>query len=561
MWRELRTLLWLQWKLTLSIFRRRESAQSWSRILSLVFRVLQLVFTFPLFILMGAGLAVGLALLSPRAAYEAAMLVNVGFGLIWLLIPASYSQQLMERFEMARLFPHPISFRGIVVGSTLLATLSMTGLWTVPMLLGEVIGLAWHAPVTLPMLVLGAIPLFIMLVLAGRIVEDLFDLVAADRRLRGLLLFLFTLPFLLLYAGQYIIQFTTQNFENVGGVATQLFGPGMLGELSRASGPSEFIEALSPSRFLVWLPPAWPTAAMGLPGQGAWGKGALYLFASVAAVAALFAVHAGVTRRLMEGTTVSIGPERVKVHRVGWRPPGPPELWALFRKDWLYLLRSPLPRRMVMVVPMAAAGMIPAMSALSSEEGAILAPTLLGGFIVVVVGIVINMGITSDYFGAVDREGFAALATSPVDRRYVLISENLVVSVLAVTAFLLVMLVVAALTKRWDQFVLGSLLGVLLQISCAPAYNLAAILGPYRVQLQWQGRQRGSIWALAGLAAAPPVLALMLLPQIFWRPGIPIGILAATAYSVGLYWLTLPPLARLLSRREYEIHRAVTSDE
>jgi len=168
-----------------------------------------------MFILMSGALAVGMILLTPRAAYEVAMMVNTFMFFIWLVLPASYSSQLVERFEMASLFPHPISFRSIVVGSTLMALLTMTGLWTVPLLLGEIVGLAWHQPLALPLILVGTVPTFALLVLSGRIMEDFFDLVAADRRLRALILALFSLPFMLCWVGQYAFQFTTDHFRRL----------------------------------------------------------------------------------------------------------------------------------------------------------------------------------------------------------------------------------------------------------------------------------------------------------------------------------------------------------
>ena len=72
---ELKTLLWLQWKLTRSMFRSRRTGD-WMRIAGMVMRVISLLVTFPFLLLMAVALAVGLILLSPRAAYEVVMIVN-----------------------------------------------------------------------------------------------------------------------------------------------------------------------------------------------------------------------------------------------------------------------------------------------------------------------------------------------------------------------------------------------------------------------------------------------------------------------------------------------------
>ena len=160
MWTELRTLFWLQWKLASRMFRARGTSDT-LRLLQVLFRGLVLLITFPSFVMLGVGLAVGLILLS------------------------------------SSLFPHPVRFRSIVVGSTLMSMLTMTGLWTAPILLGEIVGLAWHQPLALPLIVIGALPTYAFLVLTGRIMDDFFDLVSGDRRLRAWVIGLLSLPFML----------------------------------------------------------------------------------------------------------------------------------------------------------------------------------------------------------------------------------------------------------------------------------------------------------------------------------------------------------------------------
>jgi hypothetical protein len=106
-------------------------------------------------------------------------------------------------------------------------------------------------------------------------------------------------------------------------------------------------------------------------------------------------------------------------------------------------------------------------------------------------------------------------------------------------------------------------LAVCLQIGGSPAYNLAAILGPFRAQLQFSGgRRRGNLWGmLAWIVSAAPVLALTVLPFLYWRPGLPLTLPLGLLYSAGLYVCTLGPLARLLQVREYEVLKAVTHQE
>ncbi len=561
---ELKTLFWLQGKLTLAMFRRK-TAEGWMRIGQMLVVVLQLILTLPMALLMGLALAVGLAMLSPRAAFEVTMLVNAGMGLIWLLLPSSYSGQMVERFEMSRLFPHPISFRGIVVGSTLIATLSITGLWTIPILLGEMVGLAWHAPLSLPLILLGALPTYALLALSGRIMEDLFDLVAGDRRLRNVMLAILVAPFMLLAVIQPILQLVTRNFEDTS-ILDRLIGPEIAERLSQVTGPSEFLEVLSLSRFLRWLPIGWGTAGMGLGGLGEWGQALLFLALALVAVGGLLWVHAGIARRLMQGVAVSIGAERVRSQGLGeTRLPGPPELWTLARKDWIHLFRNPMPRRLLLAFAIMAISMMAPLATTGRGEAPsqILAalPLLVAAFLIFWVNMILNMSLTGDYFGVIDREGLATLALSPVDRRYVILSANLVVGLYMVAVLVVLLPIVAVLSGQWLILPLGLLLGICLQISCAPAYTLAAIIGPFRAQLKFQGRQRGTLWGFVGLLASPPALLLIVLPYIYWRAGLWLTAPVALLYSVAVYALTLGPLARLLQRREHRILEAVTKEE
>ncbi|MBN1313133.1 MAG: hypothetical protein JXB30_17110 [Anaerolineae bacterium] len=576
-WSEIRTLFWLQWKLTIAMFRSTRLSVR-LRLVGCLLQLLTIGVTIPLFTLMGVGVAVGLALLSPRAAYEVATLINTFMLFVWLLLPASQNSQMLERFEMSRLFPFPISTRGIIVGSTLMSMLNMTGIWTAPIILGEVAGLAWHNPIALPVIVLGALPAFALLILSGRIMEDLFDLVAGDRRLRALMLVILTLPFMFCWVGQYAIQEFTDNFSEAPPIIADAFGEDMRLAFEKLDEADSFpearqsmsgiIEILRPSRLLIWLPPGWSTAGMGLAATGDWGLAFPFLLLSIGFAALLLRVHAGVTWRLMNGAAMSMGIERVRSRQRFINLPGPPALWALFRKDWIYLRRSPLPRQLLFpILIMAIMLFFFTRSFTRSNEVTAellaVAPMLMGTGVITVIGMTSNIAFTANYYGVVDRKGFAIMATSPIDRRYIILSANLVILLYTSLQFLIISLGVAIATGAWYMLPLGLYLGLCLQISGLPAYNLAAIIGPYRAQFQFGANQRqGNLWGmLAWLISAPPVLALVILPYFLWKPGLVITLPLGIVYSVGLYWITLKPLASLLQRRERPILDAVAAEE
>jgi hypothetical protein len=293
----------------------------------------------------------------------------------------------------------------------------------------------------------------------------------------------------------------------------------------------------------------------------------LFLIPSLASVALLLWVHAGVTRRLMDGAALSVGAERVRSRTQQRRLPGPPALWALFRKDWLYLWRSPLPRRLIFSSLFMIVAMILPTRGVTQDSASPLGreafPLVTGAFIITMSGMAINMSLTANYFGAIDREGFGTLTASPLDRRYTILSANLAMLVYVGAQTLLISLVIALVTGYWPVLPLGLYTGLCLQIGGTPAYNLAAILGPYRTQLKFsRGRQRGNLWGiLTWLISAPPILALIALPYVLWRPALALTLPLGAVYSLGLYALTLKPLARLLQRREHTILQAVIAEE
>lgn len=557
---EIKTLFWLQWRLTRAMFRSRRFADR-AQLLRLVLTLVQLVFTLPFFIAMGIGVAVGLAVISPGAALEMAMVGNTLLLFLWLLLPASQSSQIVERFEMSRLFIYPVSFRGLIAGSTLMSLLSMTGLWTVPLLLGEVVGLAWHAPLALPLILLGALPLFALLTLSGRIMEDLFDLVSGDRRLRAIAMTLLTLPFIALWLGQYAVQF----YVNRMGSPPDFVAP-LITSLEGVSDFSTVVEILHPSRWLLWLPPGWATAGMGMVVKGDWAGVLFFLPLSLLAVGGLLWLHAGVTRRLMDGAALTLGAERVRSRRLGITLPGPDAFWALFHKDWVHLTRNPIPRRLlfssvVMTVAMSFSSFTMSESEMPPDAQSVFA---LGtwGFLIVLLNLMANSGLLGNYFGVIDREGFSTLMLSGIDRRYILLSAASVTSVFALLQAAVVTLVIAIVNRQWSLFFLGAMTALVLQLSSIPAYLLASIIGPYRMQLKFNNqRQRGNMWSmLAWVVSIPAVIVLIAIPYALWRPALWFTLPLALLYGVGLNALTLKPLARLLQKREDGILEAITRE-
>jgi len=555
---EVRTMLWLQWRLTTAIFRSRHGRHR-LRALNLILRALQLVLVIPGFIGLGIGLGVALGALSAPAAAGLVVLVSGVLTFFWLLGPVIEESRVIERFEILRLVPYPVSFRGLVVGSTLASVLSLPGMASAPLLLGQVGGLAWHRPLALPALLLGAALAYVMWLLVGRLIEDVVDLIGANRRLRGILIGALTLPLVLLW---------------VANISLSLGTGDLLSEWIRSLGPAEtpsaFLEALQVHRWAGWLPFTWPALLMGSATTGAWGRAAAYAVLSAGLVAGMGWGHYALTRRLASGA--ALGRERSAARTTRWRLdwPGPTSFWALVRKDALYLWRNPLTRRIILFTPLLSVFMTVMFVAPISirpfpttPEVTDLIALILGVAWPVFLSLTVNGQLLSNYFGSVDREGFGTIAYAAVDRRQVLASAGLVTLLVALFEYMLPIVATAAFTGLWLIVPIGLAASIMVQVGGAPAYLLASIMGPYRAQCKMSGQnQGGGLWGLlAWVVTLPPLAVLIVLPYAAYRPALwatlPLGVLLSGA----AFWLALRPLANLMLRREQEILAAVVKED
>ena len=332
-------------------------------------------------------------------------------------------------------------------------------------------------------------------------------------------------------------------------------------------GVDTILTSLRLSRFLVWQPAGWATAGMALPVAGRWGAGLAFLALSLATAAALYWAHAAITRRMMQGVALRTGTERVRSQRWTLDLPGPAVFWALFLKDWTYLRRSPVTRQILIGAPIVAVAFGVGLWQVSNYtpvgnpiRDAL--PVLAAAVLLISVNLAM-VNYTANYFGAVDREGFATLMLSPVDRRYVLVSGNLMTLILALGQDLALLLIVAIAGRSWIVLPWGLFVAVCLHVSTVPAYGLASVIGAYRARHEWiNSRNQGSLWMfVAWVVASPPVVLLCLLPYLLWRPGLAITMPLAALYSAGIYLLTLKPLARLVDRRTFQILAAVSHEE
>jgi ABC-2 type transport system permease protein len=173
-----------------------------------------------------------------------------------------------------------------------------------------------------------------------------------------------------------------------------------------------------------------------------------------------------------------------------------------------------------------------------------------------------------------DRDGFRALILSPADRRLILLGKNLAgLPVGIVFGGLLITLTTVRLhlpvpTVLATLFQLASLL-----LMAGLAGNLLSILVPYRIQ---PGTMKPT--KLPGLAMLVLVFFQMLFPMamspVFFGPllgflwlhwdqsaFVPVNLIFSALFCglmIFIYWQTLTPLGRLLQRRETKILSVIT---
>jgi hypothetical protein len=569
---EVATLLWLQWKLTAALFRTRR-ASAWARLGRLLLVLVMLLMLVPFCAFMGAGLAYLGATLSAQAALQLMLIVNACLLGLWLVLPTMYSTDLVERLDLPRLFAQPVSLRGLTVGSALVALLNPLGLGTLLVLLGEAAALAWHAPLALPLIVAGTALTLVLFVLAGRLMEDLFDLVAGDRRLRGLMMFLLLLPlFLVIIATQFLPVLVQP------GAGGNEWLRGVLSDVLPAGQGLSFVQVLDglllhfrPAQVLLWLPMGPGTAAMALPAAGQWGLALLALAAGAVLCALLAWVHGRILERMLQGTALHTSSERVNSRGLAPDWPGPSAWWAIIGKDWTYMRRSPLTRQVLVATPFIVIifSILVWRLSIGLPRGSALAaalPFLAVGVLLVSVNLAM-MNFSANYYGAVDREGFAGLMLAPVDRHWLLLSQGLVTLVLTLALTLPLLVLAAILFGVWALVPWGLLATVCLHYSTLPAYELVGMVSPFRAQMALNNKNQGNLWmVLAWCFASLPVLALALLPWV-WSPaaaaaGLALaGLALAVLYSAVLYVFTLRPLAGFLDRRTFQILEVVTREE
>ena len=189
--------------------------------------------------------------------------------------------------------------------------------------------------------------------------------------------------------------------------------------------------------------------------------------------------------------------------------------------------------------------------------------------------LLILTGILGNQFGY-DRSGFRAFVLSPIRRDRILLGRNLAASpVIVLQIFCLSLVIGVYFGMATDKIVAAILLSTSMLPPCLLLFNLMSILTPFPIaagQMQPKHFDLVPVVLSVLLSMIMPIIALIaMLPlglewvihNYLWKSTFPpIALLLSFLWFTGallLYRFLLPYQGRLLSRREKELLRIVTS--
>jgi ABC-2 type transport system permease protein len=455
-------------------------------------------------------------------------LLATAVGVFWMVSPLLTGLALSETHDLTRLLQFPIPFWSLVASSLLANLVQPLVLAKMPVVAGLALALA-EQPGALPLALLGVGSSFVFMLAAVQLSSLLLTGLARSRRFQDLSLFLgIGLGFLLSVAPLVVLS----------------AGPVPLRVLKRLFLDHDLF-ALSPF--------AWGVRAAVHAGRGEAGAFAMYLTASVGAVAAALALSTWLVRLIHRGELdlgYLAGASARRPARM--RLPGP--LGALVEKDLRVAWRDPALKAslfMGLVSPLLF------LFFMAQAAGG------LGGRSVLGLAMVVGLSVFGTNTFGLERRGIALLMSFPVERWRLLVAKNIasitlrlpsVLTVLAASAVLAPGLLAAA----------GTIACVGLLVS-AGVDNYASILFP--LPAPEPGRPPGAagtrglgtmvisaLLLLAALVVALPFVLLAWLPLLLslpwlWVVALPLALGGAAA----MYAMLVAGAEKLLLRREPDV--------
>jgi hypothetical protein len=576
---QLKTILWLRWRLMSNQWRRSGG-------LGAVITVLVGAGAF----MLGAVCFVG-ALLGGIFGLHDAMpavimmvwFVVTAFFLFFWMIGLLTELQRSETIDLQKLMHLPVALGQMFAVNYLVSHFSLSIVLVVPLMLGLGIGLAISRGPEMILLVPLALSMVVMITAWTYCLRGWLATMMTNPRRRRTVIMGITMAFILIAQGPNLYFNVFQKHGSFGQNTTPEERQRQYQEQS-ASSKKMFDNLVAAEGFVppLWLPVGARALAEGNPLPALLGTlGCLGI-----ATLGLLRAYRG-TLRFYHGETggkaalkISNEPKKVFVPRDKTKkdflersiPFAPEQSAALALATLRSLLRAPEVKMawatsFIVTIVIGASFLLRATTNLPDS----VKPFFATGSVVFPVFFLAQF--FANQFGF-DRDGFRALMLSPADRRLILLGKNLAALPVAATFGTLLIALTATRLHLPPLIILATLFQFASVLFMAGvAGNLLSILVPYRIQ---PGSMKPT--KLPGLAMLVLMFCQMLFPmamapvfagpllELLWRRSdlpafVPVNLICSAllcALMVLLYWQTLAPLGRLLQRRETKILGVIT---
>lgn len=569
-WEQIKTILWLRWRLICNQARRGHGV---GIVVSILIGVVSGVFAVASFAGGFFGGFLGLSNASPTAVWLTWFIATIVFLFFWLF-GLVMELQRSETIDLQKLMHLPVTLGPLFIINFLVSHFTLSIIIAVPAMLGLGIGLALGRNFEMALVIpLAAGMIFMISAWTYCFRGWLAQLMTNPRRRRTVIMCL-TFSIILLGQGPNIYFNIFNRYDHRHGQMT-------------VNAQRQFFNEITAAQ--PYIPPLW------LP----WGARALAqgrLTPALVGTLGCFAIGAlGVRRayrstiRFYHGQIGGQAPAKIKVSGdktiVRTKPEGreflerrlpyvPEQAGALALATFRSLLRAPEVKMawgVAFIVPIIA-------SATVLLRGRTHLPADVKPFAATgaaVFSMLMLIQFLCNQFGF-DRDGFRALMLSPADRRLILLGKNLACLPLAMLPGLLLLTILSVPLSLSPVIVVASLLQlVTLFLIVGTAGNFISILVPQRIA---PGTLRPTktkieiallmlVLQIFFMAAMTPVFLPAML-DFFWRRAglpdfIPVNLILSAALCGAMllvYWLVLGPLGRLLQKRETKILETVTAE-
>jgi hypothetical protein len=575
-WEQLKTVLWLRWRLTRNQWARSGGLGAIIAVIAGLGAILMGGLCFAGALL---GAAFGLSEASPTSIMMVWFGVTAGFLFFWM-IGLLAELQRSETIDLQRLMHLPVALGQMFVVNYLVSHFVLSIILAVPAMLGLAIGLVIARGPEMVLLVPLALSMVFMITAWTYCLRGWLATLMSNPRRRRTVIMGITFAFILLGQGPnlYFNIFHLQDHHSSQqSTANQ--------EARQTAEQEKFHQLVAAQKF---IPPLWVSVgAQGLAeGRvlpallgtlGCLSLGALGLRRAYRSTVRFYYGETGgnaparikpAANATSMAAPTSTGKGLLELHL----PAVPEQAAALALATFRSLLRAP-EVKMAFGSAFLSMLIVGAMVFLRSPPhlSDTAKPFIATG--VVAFSIFMLVQFLANQFG-LDRDGFRSLILSPADRRLILLGKNLA-SLPAGAALGTILLTLSSVWLRLPLLVYVAALFQLaaLLLLAGMAGNALSILVPFRIQ---SGSLKPTkmpglamlvmmlcqmLFPLAMVPAFVPPLAELLWRQAGWPDLVPVNLVLSVllaALAALAYWQTLGPLGRLLQRRETKILGVVT---